>query len=97
MLSEAVAKREIKTAKKLLREGANPNELDALGQFAIHRSAFNTDVAMTKLLLGFRGDPNALTADNRNAMHKTAIGICFSLYIGLEPLICYLSIYGWNP
>ena len=59
--------------KKLLYDGANPNLKDNVGRTALHHSAdFATNVEISKLLISYGADCNALTFTQWTPLHFAA-------------------------
>jgi len=64
----AMGLRSRELVQALLDHGANPNEVDGLGQTPLHDAAWLDDVVSAKVLLDVGGDPTILDRDGRTAM-----------------------------
>ncbi len=74
-LFSAVAHDNLAIAEILLKNGANPNQKDSLGNTTLHVAAENTNLDLLKLLIDFGGDVNAVNNYNWSVMHSAAYGI----------------------
>jgi len=70
----ATAKRNVLMVEKLLRAGADPNQVQADGFTPLHAAAMHGDAAIVGLLLLFGADPGQLSAKDRSAASYASEG-----------------------
>jgi len=57
---------------RLLKGGANPNEIDDEGETALHQAAWRGHVLVIKLLLEEDADPGLKDQTGQTALHQAA-------------------------
>ena len=56
----------------LLKQGADPNITNSLGETPLHQAADNAQYKIAKLLLDYRANPNAQQNDGDTPLHHAA-------------------------
>ena len=70
-LHEAVRRKDLLEAERLLNSGANPAARDALGRTALHYAAALKDHDMVALLIKFGSDADARDNDGYSPLHRS--------------------------
>lgn len=74
----------------MLRQGADANVANNLGETPLHQAADSGQTALAQLLLDYRGDPNFQQNDGDTPLHHA----CFR---GDPQMVALLLRHGANP
>lgn len=74
----------------LLKQGANPNITNSLGETPLHQAADNSQEKFARLLLEYKADPNAQQNDGDTPLHHAA-------FRGDAKMLSLLMEYSGNP
>jgi hypothetical protein len=80
----------IEATEFLLKQGADPNLKNNLGETPLHQATENSQAKLVKLLLKYKADPNSQQNDGNTPLHQSS-------YKGDESIVAMLLQYKADP